>query len=387
VEVAIATVLLVGAGLLTRTVLGLLNVPVGIQTDGVLTARITLPRPNPPAVGAYLDPERRVAFYREAERRIAALPGVERVAMSSQIPMGGFNPPLLIEIDGLDVGAATARPVVHYFEVSPSYFDTLGIRILRGRGFSASDRAGGEPVAVVSEAAARTLWKGRDPIGGRVRFAPETPWMTVVGVASDVLNRRLTEQPQPILYRSLEQSSDLSLALLIRTVPGLPGLGENVVREIEAIDADLPVYAFRTMSELIEANVATRQFLMRMVLAFGATATALALLGIYGVMAYSVTQRIREIGIRIALGARQADVAKMILRRGIALTAVGLLVGVTASLALSRLIASQLFGVQPTDPVTLASVVLLMTAVAAAAAYVPARRAARVDPVVALRAL
>lgn len=385
-EVAIATVLLVGAGLLARTVVGLLNVPVGIQSDNVLTARITLPRPNPPAVGAYLDPERRLALYREAERRIAALPGVERVAMSSQIPMGGFNPPLVIEVDGLELDAATVRPVVHYFEVSPSYFDTLGIRIVRGRGFSTSDRAGAEPVAVVSEAAARTLFKGREPIGGRVRFAPETPWMTVVGVASDVLNRRLTEPPQPILYRSLEQSSDLSLALLIRTVPGISGMGESVMREIKAIDADLPVYAFRTMSELIEASAATRQFLMRMVVVFGATATALALLGIYGVMAYSVSQRIREIGIRIALGARQADVAIMVLRRGIVLTGVGLLVGVTASLALSRLIASQLFGVHPTDPVTLASVVLLMTGVALAAAYLPARRAARVDPLVALRA-
>jgi len=385
VEVAIATVLLVGAGLLTRTVIELLNVPVGIQSDGLLTARISLPRPNPPAVGAYLDPERRVAFYREAERRISALPGVERVAISSQIPMGGFNPPLFIEVDGLDPGDTAVRPVIHCFEVSPAYFDTLGMRVLRGRGLAAADRAGTQPVAVVSEAAARAYWKGRDPVGRRVRFAPETPWITIVGVASDVLNRRLTEQPQPILYRSLEQSSDLSLALLIRAVPGFSGLGESVLREIKAIDADLPVYAVRTMSDLIEATVATRQFLMRMVIAFGTTATALALLGIYGVMAYSVSQRNREIGIRIALGARQADVAKMVLGRGIVLTAAGLVVGLTASLALSRLIASQLFGVNPTDPITLASVVLLMTLVATAAAYVPARRAARVDPVVALR--
>jgi ABC-type antimicrobial peptide transport system permease subunit len=229
------------------------------------------------------------------------------------------------------------------------------------------------------------FWNTRDPIGERVRFGPELPWMTVIGVAGDVRSRRLTEPPQPILYRSLEQSSDLSMSLLIRTRGETPDLGEQVAREVRAVDPDLPVYAVRTMTDLIDAAVAQRQFLMRLLVAFGMLATALALLGIYGVMSYSVSRRTREIGIRMAIGARQADVSGMVMRSGLALTGAGALAGVAASLGLSRLVRSQLFGVQPSDPLTMGSVLVLMTAVAATAAYLPARRAARVDPVAALR--
>ena len=385
-EVAMATVLLVGAGLLVRTVVGLLNVPVGFETDRLLTARVALPRPNDLARAEYLVPERRVLFYREALRRIEALPGVEHAAISSQIPMGGFNPPLFVELDRDDRGDPSVRPVVHHFEISPGYFETMGVRILSGRPFTDADRAGAEPVAIVSETAARMFWQGRDPVGQRLRFSQDLPWVTVIGVASDVLNRRLTEPPQPIMYRSLEQSSDLSMALLIRTRGDAPGLGGEIAREVRGIDPDLPVYAIRTMNELIEAGVAQRQFLMRILVVFGALATALALLGIYGVMAYSVSQRTREIGIRMAIGARQSDVARMVMRGGLALTAAGVVVGIGASLVLTQLVESQLFGVQPSDPLTMTTVLLLMSVVAAAAAYLPARRAARVDPIAALRA-
>jgi putative ABC transport system permease protein len=383
VEVAMATVLLVGAGLLVRTVSGMLSIPVGFATGDLVTARLSLPRPNDAARAVYLDPARRASFYREALRRVEALPGVERAALSSQVPLGGFNPPLFIEIDGGE--AAAARPVVHDFQISRGYFETLGIRILRGRGFTDVDRAGAEPVAIVGETAARTFWNGRDPIGGRVRFAPELPWMTVVGVAADVVSRRLTDRPQPILYRPLEQASDLSMALLVRARGGAAGLAEPLAREIRAVDADTPVYAVRTMTDIIDIAVAQRRFLMLVLVAFGAIATALALLGIYGVMAFSVAQRTREIGIRMAIGARQADVSWMVLRRGLSLTMLGVSAGLAASLALTRFIASQLFGVQPSDPLTIAAVLLLMIAAAAAAAYVPARRAARIDPIAALR--
>ena len=172
-EVAMATVLLVGAGLFIRTVVGLLNVPVGFETDHLFTARITLPRPNDAARAAYLDPGRRVTVYREILRRIQGLPDVERVALSSQIPMGGFNPPLFVEIDGGDL--AGLRPVMHEFQVSAGYFDTMGTRILRGRAFAESDRLGSEPVAIVSDTAARTFWKGRDPLGERLRWVRICP--------------------------------------------------------------------------------------------------------------------------------------------------------------------------------------------------------------------
>ena len=383
-EVALATVLLVGAGLFVRTVVGLLSVPVGFDTDRLVTARVTLPRPNDAARAVYLDPARRVSVYSEILQRISALPSVERAAMSSQVPLGGFNPPLFVEIEGTN-GVAGARPVVHDFQVSPGYFETIGTRVVRGRRFADTDRANAEPVAIVSETAARTFWADQDPIGKRLRFSPDTPWMTVIGVAGDVLNRRLTERPQPILYRPIAQSSELSMALLLRTRGDGQGLAEAIGREVRAVDASLPVYSIRTMNDLIDAGVSQRRFLMRVLAVFGALATALALLGIYGVMAYSVAQRTREIGIRMAIGARRSDISRMVVRRGLRLTATGLLTGVAASLALTQLLRSQLFNVRPSDPLTIASVVLLMAVVAAAAAYLPARRAARVDPVAALR--
>ena len=384
-EVAMATVLLIGAGLLVRTVVGLLNTPVGFDTRRLMTARVTLPRPNDPARAEFLDPARRVAFAREALERIARLPGIERVAMTNQIPMGGFNPPLFVEVEGRATTGAAPQPVMHNFLVSSGYFDTMGIRLVRGRAFSDADRDGAERVAIVSEAAARLYWRDGDALGGRLRVAPDAPWLTVVGIAGDVLNRRLTESPQPLLYRPLEQASDLSLAVLVRTSRDVPDLGETLAREIRAIDPDLPLHAVRTMESLIEQAVSQRRFVMRVLLVFGTLATALALLGIYGVMAYSVAQRTREIGIRMALGARQSDVSRLVLRQGVLMTCAGIVIGVAASVALSRWLESQLYGVRPSDPWTVGSALVTMLIVAAAAAYLPARRAARVDPINALR--
>jgi len=384
-EVAMATMLLIGAGLLVRSLVSLVNVPVGFETDSLLTARLALPRPNDATRAAYLDPARRVAFYREALDRIAAIPGIERAAVSSQIPLGGFNAPYFVEIQGLDAAGQTVRPVIHQFQVSPSYFETMGIRLIRGRPFGDQDRASTEQVAIVSQAAVTTFWKGRDPIGARVRFGPEMPWLTVIGVAGDVHNRRLTEPPQPILYRSLEQSSDLSLALLMRTRGDTADLAERIAREIRGVDPDVPIYALRPMVDVIGGVLAQRRFLMRLLVAFGAIATTLALLGIYGVMAYAVAQRRREIGIRMAIGARQVDLSWMVLRRALTLSATGILIGAAVSQTLSGLVRSQLFGVEPSDPMTMATVFILMTTVGCASAFVPARRAASVDPVVALR--
>jgi ABC-type antimicrobial peptide transport system permease subunit len=211
--------------------------------------------------------------------------------------------------------------------------------------------------------------------------------MTVVGIAADVLNRRLTESPQPILYRTLEQSSDLSLALLIRTRGDATALGEGVAREVRAVDPSIPIYSVRTMPEILDAAVAQRRFLMRLLVAFGSVATLLALLGAYGVMSYSVSQRRREIGIRMAFGARHVDVMRMIMLQGMTITSAGILSGIVVALALMQLVRSQLYGVKPSDPLTIAAVLLLMVCVAGIAAYLPARRAVRVDPMNVLRSL
>jgi putative ABC transport system permease protein len=207
----------------------------------------------------------------------------------------------------------------------------------------------------------------------------------VVGVAADVLNRRLTEAPQPIIYRPLEQSSDLSMGLLLRVANTDAGIAEILAPEVRAVDPAVPIHAVQTMDDVLAANMAQRRFLMRLLVVFGALATLLALLGVYGVMSYSVTRRTREIGIRLAVGARPGDVSRMVVAGGLLMTALGVGTGLAASLPLARYLESQLYGVRPADPWTMASVMLLMAIVSAAAAWLPARRAARLDPVAALR--
>jgi predicted permease len=384
-EVAMAMILLVGAGLLARTFWTLQNVPTGFDTSNLVTARIWLPRPNDSAKGVYLDPENRVAFIRETLRRVSALPQVERAALATQIPLGGYNPPIFFEIEGRTTSPDTGRLVIHNFQVSPEYFDTLRVPIVQGRAFTDADRAHSELVAIVTQAAARRFWPNASPIGSRIRVAPRAPWLTVVGVAGDMLTRSLDDTAQPILYRPLEQSSNLALALLVRTRGAAPGIDEALSREVRAVDRNLPVYAVRSMDELLARNVAQREFMMRVLSAFGAAAVGLALLGIYGVISYAVVQRTREIGIRVAIGARRGQVLLLVLRQGLTYAMVGIAAGTIGGVAVARLISSQLFGVGPFDPLTLVAVTGLMIVVAVLAVLIPARRAARIDPIQALR--
>jgi putative ABC transport system permease protein len=384
-EVAMAVVLLIGAGLLARTFWALQNVSPGFETTNLVTARVWLPRPNDSSQAVYLNPENRRAFMRAALDRVSALPGVTNAALTTQVPLGGYTAPLFFEIDGrTDVGT-TARPVIHNFQVSPGYLETMGIPIRQGRAFDASDRAGSEPVAIVSAAAAERFWPGENPVGSRIRISPQAPWTTIVGVAGDVLHRRLDEAPQPILYRPLEQSSNLTLAFVVRTDGSQPGLPQALSEAVRAVDPALPVYAVRSMDELLARGVAQRQFLMRVLVAFGGAAVALALLGIYGVISYAVEQRTREIGIRIAIGARRVQVLGLVLRQGLGATLAGLAAGAAGAIGVARLIASQLYGVAPFDPLTIGGVMGLMLIVAALAILTPARRAANIDPIHALR--
>ncbi len=384
-EVALAMVLLVGAGLLARTFWALQNVSTGFDTSNLVTARVWLPRPNDPANGKYLVPEARVAFARDALSRVRALPQVEEAALSTQIPLGGYNAPIFFEIDGKAAASETARLVIQNFRVSTGYFSTLRIPIVKGRAFGDADRVDTEPVAIVTEAAARRFWPNADPVGSRVRISPRLPWMTIVGVAGDVLTRGLDDSAQPILYQPLEQAQSLALAFLVRTRGNAAGLEEAITREVRAVDQNLPVYAVRSMDELLTRNVADRRFLMRVLIAFGAAAVALALLGIYGVISFAVVQRTREIGIRIAIGAGRAQVLALVLRQGLTYAMGGMVLGTIGGIAAARLISSQLYGVSAFDPASLAAVMALMTLVAILAVLVPARRATTIDPIQALR--
>jgi predicted permease len=384
VEVALAMVLLVGAGLLARTFWALESVPTGFDTSNLVTAKLWLPRPNDPANGVYLTPEGRVAFTREVLRRASALPQVEQVALSTQVPLGGYNPPIFFEIDG-KAAAENARMVIHNFQVSPEYFSTLRIPIADGRGFTDADRADTQPVAIITQAAARRYWPNANPIGSRIRVAPQAPWLTIIGVAGDVLTRGLADAAQPILYRPIEQSSNLALAFLVRTRGNAAGLEEALAREIRAVDPNLPLYSFRSMDDLVAKNTAQQHFLMRVLVAFGAAAVGLALLGIYGVISFAVVQRTREIGIRIAIGAQRRQVLGLVLRQGLTYALAGMVAGIIGGIGAARLISSQLYGVSAFDPASLTAVVFLMTLVAVAAVLVPARRAARIDPIQALR--
>jgi putative ABC transport system permease protein len=383
-EVAMAMVLLVGAGLLTRTFWQLQRVPTGFDTANLMTAKVWLPRPNDSANAIYLNPENRVAFMREALRRVSALPQVDSAALSTQVPLGGYNAPIFFEIDGRAATADNNRLVIHSFQVSDGYFSTLRIPIRQGRGFTGSDRMDTEPVAIVTEAAARRFWPDASPIGARIRVNPRLPWMTIVGVAGDVLTRGLDDSAQPILYQPLEQASNLALAFLLRTRTAA-GLEEALSREVRAVDPNLPLYAVRSMDELLARDVAQRRFLMRVLIAFGAAAVGLALLGIYGVISYSVAQRRREIGIRVAVGARRGQVIALILRQGLGYAIAGMVAGTIGGIGVARLISSELYGVKPFDPITIATVMGVMSLVALLAVLIPARRAANVDPIAALR--
>jgi predicted permease len=297
--------------------------------------------------------------------------------------MGGYAAPLFFEIEGR--GAGAARTTMHSFQVTPGYFDTMGIRVVRGRGITEGDRADSQPVVVISEAAARAFFGGQDPLTQRIRLSADLPWMPIVGVVSDVQNRRLTEPAQPIFYQPLEQSPSLTVAMLVRTRGPQPAMAESLAGAVRAVDRNVPIYAVRTMNEFLATAVAQRRFLMRFVLAFGGAAIALALLGLYGVISYSVARRTREIGIRVAVGARQLDIARLVVGQGLRLAAAGLAIGVIAAFGLTRFIQAQLYGVQRFDPLTFGGVFLVVIVAALAAVLLPASRAARVDPIVALR--
>ncbi len=390
VEVALAMVLLTGAMLLVRSFWRLAEVPAGIDATNVLTARLWLPQPNDPTAGRYFTHASRLPFYDEVLRRARELPGVEAAAVVLNIPLDGQRNFATITIDGRAPESSEEVPSVQGNIVSSDYFSLMRIPIEAGRVFNAADTTA--PVAIINHEAARRYFAGQSPVGRRVHLGPpsaQAPWMTIVGVVGNVLSESLEIGPRPMIYRPLTQASSLSMGLVLRSSGDPSSLGVPLSRAVRAVDPDQPTFAVRPMTEVRAAGTASRRFAIRLVGGFALLALVLAAVGIYGVLAYLVGQRTREIGIRMALGARRSAVVQLVVGRSLYLVLKGVAIGGVASLLIGQVVfslADVLFGVRPYDPWTFVTVAVVLTLTAIAAAAAPAARAARVDPIVALRA-
>src|SRR5689334_13395890 len=380
-EVALSLVLLVGAGLLTRSFLSLLRTDPGFNPDHVLTMTIVLPGAK------YKDDASRAAFYNDLVQRVKAQPGVQSAAFVNYLPLGGSNSSDAYLIEGEPEPAPGQEHEGRYRVATPDYFHTMEIPIVRGRAFTEQDKAGATPVIIVNETLARQHWPGQDPIGKRIRFygPPErTAWMEIIGVVKDV-KHELNIPVTPEYYLPHAQDSWNAMVLVARTTVEPSSLAAALRQQVWATDKDQPVFDVKTMQEVRSSSVALYSFSSVMLAIFAGIALVLAAIGIYGVMAFAVTQRTQEIGIRMALGARTVDVLKLVVNHGMKLALIGIVIGLAGAWALTRFIEKLLVGVQPTDVLTFSLVSLCLLVAAFVACYLPARRATKVDPLVALR--
>jgi putative ABC transport system permease protein len=394
-EFALSVVLMVAAGLLLRSFWDLLNVRLGFNPQNVMAVRTRLPDPNDPATDFYRTPAQEAPFFREILRRARTLPGVEEVALgdTASIPLdenlrnlkriseGQFF--FVLEGHGTQ---SDQLGVVERSSVSPEYFHILGIPLLRGRSFNELDNDNTPQVAVINEAFAQTFWPGQESLGKRFKSTrAESPWITVVGIIANARTESLAEASVPQVYLDVYQTGAKRLAILLRGHLDTAATAEKVREQVQTVDPTLPVSGAQMLSETVSASLSERRFSMEIVALFALTALLLAGLGIYGVISYMVGERTHEIGIRIALGAERSNILGMVLRQGLGLAIAGAAVGLVGALIVSHLMAGLLYGVRPTDPVTFTAVALLLIGVALLACYIPARRAVRVDPLMALR--
>ena len=379
-EVAVSLVLLIGTGLLVRSFLRAIHDDRGFDGSRVLTATLALP--NAP----YPDAGKQTAFYTQLLEKVSALPGVEAAGVVSHLPLGGDNTNSGLLIEGKTF-PDNEPPLADDRLVSPDYFRAMGIPILKGRGFTERDDASAPQVALINETLARKFFPGENPIGKRIGMNWKSEgWQEVIGVVGDVRHDGLDLPLFPTVYVPYRQAIDPGMVLVVRAKNHDPLQLAGAVRaQVHAIDPNQPISSLRTMDEVASASVAPRRFSTVLLGAFAGLALFLASLGIYGVIAYSVTQRTHEIGIRMALGARRADVLRLVIGQGLRPVGLGLLAGLLTAVPLTRLLSGLLFGVGATDPWTFAGIPLLLASVGLLACYFPARRAARVDPLTALR--
>ena len=376
-EFAFAIMLLVGAGLLTRSLLNVQRIDPGFRTDGVLTMQLASP---------FAEDAQRVNYFERVLEQARSVAGVERAAIASEFFIGG-NPEQTITLEGSS-RAVPERVRLRRDEISPEFFDIVGTPLMTGRSISPADGPDEPRVAVLNDVMARRLWPGEDPVGRRFKFGgadSTAPWFTVVGVVRDMRRQGQEHEPIPQMFESLAQNPSRLVHLLVKTSADPARMMGSLQAAIRQVEKEAAVYGVTTLDESLGRLQAQRRFQTSLLLAFALIALVLAAVGIYGLVRYSVATRMREISIRMAVGAARSDILRMILREGLTLSLVGLVIGLVGAAALGRLLSSLVFGVTPTDPITFVAVSVLLTLVAATACYFPARRAARIDPAAALK--
>jgi putative ABC transport system permease protein len=378
-QIALSLTLLAGAGLLVRSFYKLLQVDMGFNPENLLTFEYRLPRSK------YNSSEAQWVFHRQVVEGLSAVPGVQSVALARAAPFsfnGGFAG---IELPGRERKPQGKEPRAQFNTVTPGYLATLNIPLLRGRMFNESDRGDAPLVYLINQTMAERFWPNEDPIGKPVKIVEAPSPGTVIGVVGDTRQRFLSDERQPQMYSCYSQLPGLFATVVARTSVEPISLADAVREAVWKIDPDQPMWKIRTVEFMFERTTGDRRFMLALMGAFAALALALASIGLYGVMSYSVEQRTRDIGVRMALGAQTSDVMRLVIGQGMALTLVGIGIGLLASFGLTRLMKDMLFGVGPTDPLTFVAIAVLLTAAALMACYIPARRATKVDPMVALR--
>jgi predicted permease len=381
-EVALAVVLVTASGLMFRSFMHLQSVNPGFNPQNLITLEVELPEAK------YHADQQQIAFQQQLLQRVASIPGVQSAGTVDNLPFSGnsFNSSFMIE--GRPIPAVTERPRAFYRVVSPNYFSAMGIPFRRGDQFNERETAEQPGVAIVNDTAARKYWPGEDPIGKKIkRGRPESknPWLTIVGITGSASQLSLREESQPEIYVPYLQNTSRNFTLVARTTSDPRSVAAAVRKEVWATDKDLPVSSMKLMEELISNSTAQPRFYVILLSVFAALALILAAVGVYGVMAYAVTLRTRDIGIRMALGARPADIFKHILGQALILSLIGLAIGLVLAIASTRIMSTLLFGISTADPLTLGATAVTLLAVALVASYLPARRATKVDPMVALR--
>jgi putative ABC transport system permease protein len=376
-EVTLSLVLLIGAGLLVRSALALQRADPGFRADHVLTAEFRLPPSK------YPEPRAIAAFLRQARERLQAVPGIDSVALVRAVPFSGNGGSTTYQVEGLPEPPKGRETVAQLNIVSPDYFRTMGIPRLKGRDFETRDTADAPTVAIINDTLARHSWPGTDPIGRRLQLR-EAGWATVVGVVGDVRHSGPAEPPQPQIYTTHEQDARIFACVVARTSGDAMAMAAPMRAALWSVDKDQPVWKVRALEQLVAGSRGRSRALSLLVGVFALVAVTLSGVGIYGVMSYAVSQRTREIGIRMALGAESRRVMRLVVGRALALTGVAIVLGAAGAAVMGRLLDKLLFGVRPADPTTFVAAAAMLATVGVLAAYLPARRAARIDPVRAL---